>query len=315
MVITVTLNPALDKTLYIDRFITGQVNRVSKMRTDIGGKGINVSRVLKNFGIDSICTGFLGRNLKGYFIKELENRKINTDFINISGDTRVNTKVVDTVLNTHTDINEMGPEITENELKQFIENFSYMCGPGDIAVLSGGVSPSVPVDIYKKLINIAKKKGALTILDADGELLKEGLEAKPNFIKPNEFEFKELAGITETTVEAIEEGAFRLVKDGIQNVMISLGERGAIYVTEGGSYHINAPEVTVKSTVGAGDSAVAALIYGIINKFTPDEILKYSVASGSAAVSLEGTEACTLEQVKEILHNKMMNIGVDCLRK
>lgn len=315
MVITVTLNPAMDKTLYIDRFVTGQVNRVSKMRTDIGGKGINVARVLKNFGIDSICTGFLGRNLKDYFLKELELRKINTNFININGDTRLNTKIVDTVLNTHTDINEMGPEITEKELKQLIDNFSNMCSFGDIAVLSGGVSPSVPVDIYKKLINIAKEKGAITILDADGDLLKEGLKAKPEFIKPNEFEFKKLAGITETSVEAMEKGALKLISDGIQNVMISLGERGAIYVTEGGSYHIKAPEVTVRSTVGAGDSMVAALIYGIINKFSPEVILSYSVASGSAAVSLEGTEACTLEQVKEILLNKMMNIGVDCIRK
>lgn len=315
MIITVTLNPAMDKTLYIDRFTTGQVNRVSRMRTDIGGKGINVSRVLKNFGINSICTGFLGRNLKDYFLKELESRKINTSFINIDGDTRVNTKIVDTVLNTHTDINEMGPQISEDELQQFIDNFSSMCGHGDIVVMSGGVSPSVPVNIYESLINIAREKGALTILDADGELLEEGLKARPDFIKPNEFEFKKLAGIDDTTVEAIEKGALKFINDGIRNIMISLGDKGAIYVTGNRSYHIEAPEVTVKSTVGAGDSMVAAMVYGIINNFSPEKILNYSVASGSAAVSLEGTEACTLEQVKEILHNKMMNIGVDCLRK
>lgn len=301
MVITVTLNPAIDKTLFVDGFTMGKVNRVSKLRTDIGGKGINVSKVLKNFGIHSVCTGFLGRNFKDYFLRELESRKISTRFVNIIGDTRVNTKIVDNKFQVFTDINESGPEITEDELQQFIESFKNICSNGDIVVFSGGVSPAVPKNIYAILISIAKDKGAFTILDADGELLSEGIKAKPHIIKPNEFEFKKLTGITDTSVKTIETAAFKLLENGIGGIMVSLGERGALYVTGNKFYYVSAPKVTVRGTVGAGDSMVAGMVYAIINKFKPEEILRYSAASGSAAVSLEGTEACTLEQVKKVL--------------
>lgn len=310
MIITVTLNPAMDKTLYVDNFKLGIVNRTSNVRTDIGGKGINVSKVLKNFGIDSVCTGFLGENLKNSFKDELESRGIKTDFIYIKEDTRTNIKIVDTLNEVYTDINEKGPDISNVELEEFLEKFKKLCHEGDIVVLSGGVSPSIPKDIYKKLINFAKEREAFTILDADGELLREGLEAKPDLIKPNEFEFMKLTGIEHDELLDIAYEAKRLAKSGTL-CMVSLGARGALYADRDNVNYLQSRKVEVKSTVGAGDSMVAALVYSLINRFDSKKTLSYAVASGAASVSLEGTEACTLKQVESFLNDNIEEIGVD----
>lgn len=301
MIITVTLNPALDKTLYIDGFMEGEVNRASKMRMDIGGKGINVSKVLKNLGIDSVCTGFLGRNLKDYFINELNHKFINTNFTDVKDDTRTNIKIADKLSGKNTDINEIGPVITEKELNEFLETFRNICSNGDIVVLSGGVSPSVPKDIYKKLIFIAKDKGAITILDADGELLKEGLSAKPDIIKPNEYELGALFNKEFTCKKELLEYAGKLRGSIVSKILISMGADGAIYLTENGIYSTKGLKVPVKSTVGAGDSMVAAVVYSMINGYDDMETLKFAAACGSATVTLEGTQACTLTQINNLL--------------
>lgn len=301
MVITVTLNPAMDKTLTIDNFKLGSVNRVSKIRYDIGGKGINVSKVLRNFDVDSKCIGFLGGIWEKTFKEELSKRNIENEFITINEDTRTNTKVVDYINEAYTDINEAGPNITENELEKFIEHFKSLCNKEDIVVLSGGVSPSIPKDIYGKLIKIAKEKGAFTILDADGELLKEGIKENPDVIKPNEHEFELLLNKKIEGEEELINEAKKLIKGGIKKVLVSMGHKGALYVTETSSTYCKGLKLPVKSTVGAGDSMVAALVYSRIKKFTDEETIKYAVASGSAAVVLEGSEACTIEQVKTYL--------------
>lgn len=301
MIITVTLNPALDKTLYIDGFAAGEVNRASKMRTDIGGKGINVSKVLKNFGIDSVCAGFLGKNLMDCFLKELELKSIDTRFTIIKDNTRTNIKIVDELSGINTDLNERGPEITETELNEFMESFENICRHGDIIVLSGGVSPSIPKDIYKKLINIAKGKGATTILDADGELLKEGLKAKPDIIKPNEHELAAFSNVDMISREELIEVGRKLRKDGISKILISMGAKGAVYLTENGVYSVKGLKVPVKSTVGAGDSMVAALAYSMINNYDDSETLRFATACGAATVTLEGTQACTITQIKGLL--------------
>lgn len=301
MVITVTLNPALDKTLTIENFKLGAVNRVSNIRYDIGGKGINVSKVLKNFNVDSVCTGFLGGIWESYFIEELNNRKISSKFIHINESTRTNTKVVDSVNKVYTDINEAGPSIKNKELEDFIKTFSDLCKKDDIVVLSGGVSPSVPSNIYGELIKIAKEKGAVTILDAEGELLEKGIKEKPDIIKPNIHELKKLMNLDEEKEETIIEASKKLINYGIKKVLVSLGDKGAVYVTENKVLKCDGLKVTVKSTVGAGDSMVAALVYSIIKNFSDEYTLKFANASGAASVTLEGTEACTLEQVDKLI--------------
>lgn len=301
MVITVTLNPAMDKTVSVDEFSLGKVNRVNGIRYDIGGKGINVSKVLKNFNIQSKCTGFLGGIWLSKFKSELEDRGIDNNFIEINENTRTNVKVVDHVNKVYTDINEAGPVISERDLADFIDNFKALCNKGDIVVLSGGVSPNIPKDIYKTLIQIVKEREAFAVLDAEGELLKYGIEAKPDIIKPNEHEFEMLLNRQLKTREQLIEAAEEILNEGIKEILISLGEKGALYITKDGNYYGKGLKVPVKSTVGAGDSTVAALIYGKIKNFDNKDTLKFAIASGGASVSLEGTEACELQQVEELL--------------
>lgn len=300
MVITVTLNPAMDKTLIVDNFRAGVVNRASSLRYDIGGKGINVSKVLKNLGIESVSTGFLGGIWEKTFEKELQERNIAFDFVHVNGNTRTNTKIVDNVNMTFTDVNEPGPEISKEELQNLIDRFSKLCSSGDIVVLSGGVSSSVPKDIYKTMTETAKKKGAFVILDADGILLAEGLEGLPNAIKPNEHELGKLLGVDSSDRTQLIKGALKLRDKGIDRLMISLGSEGAVYIAEGAVYFAEALKVMVKGTVGAGDSMVAGLIYGLTNKLTAEDTLKFATACGAASVELDGTEACTLEQVQSL---------------
>ena len=301
MIITVTLNPAMDKTLTIDNFNIGSVNRVSKLRYDIGGKGINVSKVLKNFGVESTCTGFLGGIWQNTFELELSKKEINNSFVNISQDTRTNTKIVDNQNGTYTDVNEPGPNINKAEMDEFISKFKGICTSNDIVVLSGGVSPNIPKDIYRKLIKIAKEKGSFIILDAEGELLKEGIKEKPDVIKPNDHELEILLNKALDTEEKIISEARKLIESGVGSILISRGHKGAMYITSNDSLYCNGLNVPVKSTVGAGDSMVAALVYSKINKFSNQETLRYAVASGTAAVCLEGTEACNLQQIKQFI--------------
>jgi 1-phosphofructokinase len=296
MVITVTLNPAMDKTLIVDNFKTGEVNRVSSLRYDIGGKGINVSKVLKNFGIDSVSTGFLGGIWENSFKEDLSKRGIQQDFIHVEGNTRTNTKIVDSVNNVFTDVNEPGPEIKEADMNSFLEKFSSLCNEGDIVVLSGNVSATIPVTIYGTLTKLAKAKGALVILDADGVLLAEGIKELPHIIKPNEHELAKLLNIDGNNKDEILKAALKLQASGIEKLMISMGSKGGMYVTSEGVYYAEGLKVPVKSTVGAGDTMVAGLIYSLINKFDPEKTLKFATACGAAAVTLPGTTACSLEE-------------------
>jgi len=167
--------------------------------------------------------------------------------------------------------------------------------------LGGGAAPGIPKDIYKTLIHIAKEKGALCILDADGELLKYGLEAKPHIIKPNEHELTKLLCLESSTKEQVINAAKKLQESGISKVLVSLGEKGSILVDTEGVYEAEGLKVKVKSTVGAGDSMVAALIYAHLKRFNLKDTLSFAQATASATVMMEGTEACSLNQVMEMM--------------
>jgi 1-phosphofructokinase len=308
MVITVTLNPAMDKTVTIDDFNLGVVNRVQNIRYDIGGKGINVSRVLKNFGVDSICTGFLGGIWEETFKRELSHKGIRNEFIHIDGNTRTNTKIVDNVNGIYTDINEPGPYISEDDLNSFINYFKAICSSGDFVILSGGVSQNIPQDIYGTLIKIARQKGAKVVFDADGVLLKQGLAEMPDIVKPNEHELENLFGESINSINDTVNAAKKLRDAGVSNVMVSLGEKGSLYIADDGMFHAEGLKVQVKSTVGAGDSMVAALVYCMLNNYSSKDTLRFANACGAAAVSLEGTQACTLQQVQKLLPDVKINI-------
>ena len=301
MIVTVTLNPAMDKTIILDGMDIGEVNRADSVRNDIGGKGVNVSKVLKVFGTDTIATGFLGGISEAIFRRELEKIGIEDRFISIQGNTRTNIKLIDRKSSTNTDINEPGPFISSEELKMFIQVFDEAVHEGDLVVLSGGIPLNIPSDIYGRLTKIANQRGAKVIVDAEGEALHHALEEIPYMIKPNEKELSAFLGKEILSEEEIIEEAKNFVKEGIQKVLVSRGDKGSIFVTRDSVFIGRGIKVKVKSTVGAGDSMVAALVYAEEQKFNDHETLVLAQATGAAAVTTEGTEACTSEEVKKYL--------------
>lgn len=301
MIITVTLNPAMDKTMILDGIEIGEVNRADSVRNDVGGKGINVSKVLKAFGTDSMATGFLGGILEDLFHKELKKLEIEDRFISVEGNTRTNIKLVDRKNNTNTDINEPGPLISSSELEQFLRVFNDAVHEGDLVVLSGGIPQNIPSDIYGTLTRKAKEKGAKVVVDADGEALSHALKESPYMIKPNEKELAAFLGKEVLSEQEIIEEAKAFVKKGIHKVLVSRGEKGSVFVTENTVHIGRGIKVEVKSTVGAGDSMVAALVYAEVRKLDEYETLVIAQAIGAAAVTTEGTEACTREEMEKYL--------------
>jgi len=301
MIITVTLNPAVDKTVEINNFASNRVNRVLTVRFDAGGKGINVSKVILSLGGKSIAIGFLGGEA-GMFIKNhLDKMDISNDFVFVKGETRTNLKIVDPVQHTNTDINERGPDITPEDIKEMDHYLAHVAKKKSVIVLSGSVPPNVDNDIYQKWIYQAKEKGAKTILDADGELMGLGITAGPYLIKPNIHELERLMNRKITSImEAVECSRLVMGKYGIEVVVVSMGEKGALFLNNEVTIFAKGLTVEVKSTVGAGDSMVAALAYAIDEGYTFEKAVTLAVAAGTANVMTNGTEPNSLAVIRAL---------------
>lgn len=300
MIYTVTLNPAIDKTVVIDEYKRGKVNRSIYSRKDIGGKGINVSKVLSGFGVESICTGILGEENAGFFLEYLEGLNIKTDFYIIPGENRTNIKIIEKAHGTITDINDKGFKVSDIELEKFLKYFFKLVGEGDLVVLSGSLPAGVGDYIYKTMIDQLRQKSVKVILDADGTSLLKGVEAIPYAIKPNIYELKRIVDVDEKDIESILAGGRYLIGRGIEKVLISLGDQGAIYITNENAYISEGIKVPIKSTVGAGDAMVAGMAYAIEEDYADYNLLRLAVACGTAKVMTEGTTIPDMEIIKAI---------------
>ena len=301
MIYTVTLNPALDKTVEIPGMALDTVNRVTSMRTDPGGKGINVSKVIAKLGGESCAVGILGGESGRTLLAALEREGLRTHFRFVEGQTRTNLKIIDRALHTNTDINEPGLTVSPADLDALLRDLLGMVREGDIVVLAGSLPQGAPQDTYRVWTAACREKGARVCLDADGVLLAEGLKAAPYLIKPNEDELSRLVGhrLTDTD-ELIVEGR-RLLKGGVTRVVISLGERGALYLRGNEVLYAEGLSVPVGSTVGAGDSVVAALAYADSLGMSDEDAVRLSTATGAANVMCSGTQAAEREAVEALL--------------
>lgn len=308
MVITVTLNPALDRTLTVEGIQLDAVNRVVSTRTDIGGKGINVSKVLSVMGTPSTVLGFIGINHKEMFEKELDKLGIGHHLILVEGESRTNVKIVDPKNRTFTDLNEAGPVITSGELDEFFRVFDEMVSKNDIIVLAGGLPKGVPDEIYGILTEKSKEKGARVVLDADGKSLVHGVKALPSILKPNEKEFLGLLKREHLFEEEIARKAAELASSGIEKILVSRGGKGSILVTAEHALRSETQAVEVKSTAGAGDAMVAALVKAEIDGLSDFETLALAQAASTAAVMTEGTEVPDHEEVFSRLDEARKNI-------
>lgn len=301
MIYTVTLNPALDKTVEIPGMALDTVNRITEMRTDPGGKGINVSKVIAKLGGESRAVGILGGESGRTLEKLLEGEPFATRFRFVEGQTRTNLKIIDREGHTNTDINEPGLTVTAAELDALLRELLAELRPGDIVVLAGSLPKGAPQDTYRTWTAACKKAGARVFLDADGALLAEGLKAAPYLIKPNDGELSRLAGKKLETLEELTAEGRKLLERGIERVVISLGGRGALYLRKGSTIYAEGLRVPVGSTVGAGDSVVAALAYAEAQGLSEEEAVRLSTAAGAANVMCSGTQAAEREAVEALL--------------
>ena len=291
MIYTVTLNPAIDKTAVITSFTAGTVNRVERLREDAGGKGINVSKCLKTLGAESVAVlllaGDAGRHLAGL----LEQEGLQLLCGEAEGRTRTNLKIVAPDLGQNTDINEPGPKADEEILGALLEELCGKILPNDIVVLSGSLPVGASADTYRRWTEDLQNKGAKVFLDADGPAMAEGVKGKPYLVKPNETELSRLLGKPMETEEQILAGGKALLEMGVTRALISLGGNGAYLLEKGAVYRAKCPRVEVKSTVGAGDSVVAAMAYGLQENLPLEEALLLAMAMGAASVMQTGTQA------------------------
>jgi 1-phosphofructokinase len=300
MIITVTLNPALDKTIEIDEFIIGSVNRIVSTRVDAGGKGINVSKVIKELQHESIALGFLGGSSGNHIKSYLDDLNINNDFIFVKGETRTNIKIIDKVNNTHTDINENGPSLVEEDIIKIKEKVMKYCKPDSLVVLSGSVPSEVNSDIYSEIIKDIKSKGGKVILDADGELLIQGIKAGPYMVKPNIDELEKAFGISINNQDEVIKVAKKILEYGVKYVVISQGSEGSIFISNDKVAKVNGIKVEVKSTVGAGDSMVAALAIAVEKDYSFEEAIKLACATSTANVMTEGTQTGRVVDIEKL---------------
>lgn len=303
MIATVTLNPAVDKTLSVSRVILGNVNRMDEVHNMAGGKGINVAHVLKQFGYETKALGFVGGYTGEFIENSVEAMGVVNAFTHVAGNTRTSTNVIgeDGYI---TELLEPGPQISDNEKEEFLKSYKEQIKNCEMVILSGSAPRGINSDFYAELISAASSENVKILLDASGENLKSGMQAKPFMIKPNMMELQTLMGRKIQGMHEVCEAAVSLVKDGIPNVLVSMGSKGILYAKDEnqstGVYYVPAPRIRVVNSVGSGDCAVAAFAMSFLEGLNPEETVKRCVAVSVAnALSLENGEI-DKDRVEEI---------------
>lgn len=299
---TLTLNPALDKNAKVDGIIAGSKLRCHSIMYQPGGGGINVSRILQRLGLDSHCVFPSGGDTGAYLSKLLKKEKVSINTIPIKNWIRENLAVVDTKTNLQYRFGMPGNELTKRELTSIRESISQNLLNNDFLILSGSLAINLPPDFYLKLIQEFSCKQPKIVVDTSGVYLKKALEHPVYLIKPNQRELAQLAGKDFLTNIEQEDFAKMLVKKGqAKYVVVSLGAKGAFLACKEGLFYQSTPSVPVKSTIGAGDSMVGGLIYGIHKQYSPKEILRMGIACGVATTMSEGTQLATHKNIHKVL--------------
>lgn len=296
MIYTITFNPSLDYIVGVDEFATGKVNRTSEEVIFPGGKGINVSIVLKNLGMESVPMGFVAGFTGTEIIRLLATANIDGGFLTVKeGISRINVKLRSLVtsqsgekkVGEETEINGQGPKISKDEVDAFYRQLDQL-KKGDVLVLAGSIPNVLPATIYRDIMARLHKKDILFVVDATNDLLVNVLEYHPFLIKPNNFELGEIFGVELRDKDDVITYAKKLQQMGARNVLVSMAGDGAVLVAENGStYKTEAPKGKVKNSVGAGDSMVAGFVYGYLTTNNYEKAFFYGVCTGSASAFSE----------------------------
>lgn len=299
MILTVTLNPAIDISYRLDELDLNTVNRVSEVSKTAGGKGLNVSRVLALSGERVIATGFYGGPLASQIHQELDALEIKDGFVEIAGKTRNNIAILHQ--KQQTEILEAGPAITLDEVERFLEYFSEVTTGVSVVSISGSLPKGVPTDFYTQLIERASHAGAKVILDSSGEAFSKALKAKPHIIKPNHEEIADLLGVEKTHNQELLKGYLENpLFDDISLIMLSLGSQGALVKADGDFYFAQIPKVNAKNAVGSGDSTVAGLAAGLLRGYEYIPLIKHAMTLGVLNALQEQTGFINMTDYDEI---------------
>lgn len=293
MIYTVTLNPSIDYIVRLDQVQVGSVNRMDSDDKFAGGKGINVSRVLKRLDIPNTATGFIG-GFTGEFITDtLAEEEIETRFVQVAEDTRINVKIK---ADQETEINGTGPNVEPAQLEELKAILSSLTAE-DTVVFAGSSAKNLGNAIYKDLIALTRQTGAQVVCDFEGQTLIDSLEYQPLLVKPNNHELGAIFGVKLESLDEIEKYARELLAKGAQNVIISMAGDGALLVTSEGAYFAKPIKGTVKNSVGAGDSMVAGFTGEFVKSKDAVESFKWGVACGTATTFSD--DLATAEFIKE----------------
>ena len=297
MIYTLTVNPSLDYIVDVDHFKAGAVNRTTAEHIYAGGKGINVSIVLQNLGVENKALGFTA-GFTGVEIERLLNEKgVNTEFLHINGGlSRINVKLRS---DEESEINGMGPKIESSDVEALYKKLDSL-GEDDTLVLAGSIPSCLPQSFYSDIMARLQAKKVRFVVDATRDLLKKSLEYKPFLVKPNNHELGEIFGVELNEREEVIPYALKFREMGAQNVLVSMAGKGAVLASADGKvYEHDAPKCTLVNSVGAGDSMVAGFITGFIKTSSYEEALKMGLCTGTASASSE--ELATKEDVEKIL--------------
>lgn len=289
MILTVTLNAAIDKRYEIESFKTGEVNRVCRCRMSAGGKGLNVSRVAVLSGEKVVATGIVGGHT-GALIEQLASYDgIRTDFVHVESESRTCMNILDKASGIQTEILENGSEISSEKQEEFMRKYKLLAENADVITISGSIPKGMDASIYMRMIEIGKRLNIPVLLDTSGSTLCECVKSCPTLIKPNQDEIIQLTGVKVNDETTLIEAGVKLQESGIRYVVISLGKNGSLMVSEKGVWKALVPPIAAVNTVGCGDSMIAALAAGIVNQWHEDELLRYASAVSAANAMHERT--------------------------
>ncbi|WP_067933993.1 1-phosphofructokinase [Alicyclobacillus kakegawensis] len=299
-VVTVTVNPAMDLFLQVDRLVPGTLHRVQQPLPYTGGKGINVTKALHTFGIPTVATGFLGGSRGAWIEQELRESGISASFVWTHAPTRVNVKVTEAD-GRLTEFNASAPGFSGADWRSLEDHLDNLTAPGGWLALCGNLPESANPDWYQGRIEWARAKGLHTVLDASGEALRRGIAATPDVIKPNLTELEEYVGDKLISVKEVVRAAARLCEQGIRFVAVSIGKSGLVAVTRSERIWAHVPKVPVVSSVGAGDTVVAGIVYGLHHQFSLADTARFAAAAGTAAVQTDGSRRPLLQDVQAVI--------------
>ena len=298
-IVTVTLNPSIDVTLWLDGLDPDRANRVEAEAREAGGKGINVSRVVRSFGLDSLCLAVAGADNSREFARFLEDAGLRYEMLHVEGAVRENLTL--RTGDQTVKLNRRGPSMTTMMIGALMALIRSHIHPGDIVVFAGSLPEHVDVQDYAELILAVKNAGALVAVDSDALKLEDYKMIRPWLIKPNIHEARHILEIKDDSPLAVAEAARKLREIGVENAMISMGGNGLLCASEEGVAHAATPPVEVKSTVGAGDSALAGFFVGFVKGWNLQECVRMAAACGTASAMQDGTAVASKDIAASLL--------------